>query len=343
VQTAIGAVLAWVVATAVLPEEQPIFASIAAVISLGAAFGQRGRRTVELVGGVVLGIGVAELIVAAIGTGPLQIGLLVLLAMSAAVLLGGGALLISEAAISAILLASLEPSSGASPDRFLEALIGGGVALLISFLLFPPNPVVMVERAARSLLDELCRLLDEIAEALEEGDADRAGRALVAARAFDERLEAMGETLDAGRETATYSPARRRARGAIADYQRTMRQVEYAARNVRVLARVGLRLVRHGGAAPARVVEAVRDLAQAVRALAAQLDAPGGRRETERLARQADGHAIEILAERTDLEVSEVVGQVRSTAADLVRASRLDRDPARLAIDSSTEELLRGE
>lgn len=120
-QTAIGAVAAWAIAVALLPEKTPIFASIAVVIALGGTFGQRGRRTVELVAGVVLGIGAAELIVSAIGTGAPQIGLLVVLAMTGAVLLGGGQLLVSEAAIAAILLASLEPSGDAPPATPLRS------------------------------------------------------------------------------------------------------------------------------------------------------------------------------------------------------------------------------
>ena len=40
-----------------------MFASIAAVIALGATYGQRSERAVELIGGVVVGIGVADLLV----------------------------------------------------------------------------------------------------------------------------------------------------------------------------------------------------------------------------------------------------------------------------------------
>src|SRR5919106_2041553 len=140
-QTAGAAVAAWYLATLLVSEEQPVFAAIAAVVSLGATYGQRPERAVELVGGVVLGIGLADLLVGAIGSGPLQLGLLVMLAMGAAVLLGGGPLLVTEAAVSATLLVLLEPSSTALPSsRLIEALAGGGVALAVSALAFPPNP-----------------------------------------------------------------------------------------------------------------------------------------------------------------------------------------------------------
>jgi hypothetical protein len=129
-QTAAAAVGSWYLAKLLLPEEQPVFASIAAVIALGATYGQRSERALELIGGVVLGIGVADLLVRAIGTGPAQIGVMVLLAMSAAVVLGGGPVLVTEAAVSAILLVVLEPTtSGLAGSRVAEALVGAGLGL----------------------------------------------------------------------------------------------------------------------------------------------------------------------------------------------------------------------
>src|SRR4051794_41514138 len=106
-QTALAATTAWYAAVLLLPDGRPSFASIAAVICLGASYGQRGQRALQLVAGVMLGICVATVLVALIGTGLLQMGLLVVLAMTAATLLGGGELLTGEAAVSAILLVSL--------------------------------------------------------------------------------------------------------------------------------------------------------------------------------------------------------------------------------------------
>src|SRR5687768_4116833 len=65
-QTAAAAVAAWYLAKLLLPSQEPVFASVAAVIALGATYGQRPERAIELIGGVVLGIGVADLIIYAI-------------------------------------------------------------------------------------------------------------------------------------------------------------------------------------------------------------------------------------------------------------------------------------
>ena len=50
VQTAVAAVAAWLLAVALLPADRPAFASIAAIIVLGAAYGRRRRNAVELLG-----------------------------------------------------------------------------------------------------------------------------------------------------------------------------------------------------------------------------------------------------------------------------------------------------
>ena len=102
-QTAVAASLAWFLASAVLGHGQPFFAAIAAVISTGVVVGREGRRAVELVFGVACGLAVADLLVVLIGTGTVQIGIVVALAMALAWLLGGGPALVTEAGVSALL------------------------------------------------------------------------------------------------------------------------------------------------------------------------------------------------------------------------------------------------
>src|SRR3954464_11737886 len=187
-QTAMAAMAAWGLATLALPDGRPSFASIAAVICLGASYGQRGSKALQLVAGVVLGICVASALVALIGAGSLQIGLMVVLAMSAAVLLGGGELLTAEAAVGAILLVSLDPNTNDASftlNRILEGLIGGGVALAVTSLFFPPDPMLHVGRAAQDVFAGLGAALERLAGAIAQRDPNEAGQALVAARGLD--------------------------------------------------------------------------------------------------------------------------------------------------------------
>ncbi len=340
VQNATAAVLAWSLAMVLLPDPRPAFASIAAVIAVGATHGQRAGRALQLVGGVVLGITVATLLISVIGTGPWQIGILVVLAMTAAVAVGGGELLVVESAVSAILIVALDPGAndGFSPNRILEGAIGGGVALIVSSLLFPPDPALAPGRAAQAMFVELGRALERIAGALEGRDAGAAERALDDARGIDDLIRSVEAEVTTGRETARYTPPRRASRTVLDRYARSIPQVDYAVRNTRVLARHVVSLVREDEPVPAGLPAAVRDLSHAVWELAASYDAPSHAEPARRLAVQAAAGAAAIPEASTDLVL--VRGQVRSAAADLVRAAEAITGEADPLEGRPTEELL---
>jgi uncharacterized membrane protein YgaE (UPF0421/DUF939 family) len=343
-QTAVAAVGSWYLAKLLLPEEQPVFASIAAVIALGATYGQRSERAIELIGGVVLGIGVADLLVRAIGTGPAQIGLMVLLAMSAAVILGGGPMLVTEAAVSAILLVVLEPtSSGLAGSRVIQALVGGGVALGVSALAFPPDPLLLVRRSIQGVFGSLGGALEEISAALAGRDTSRAEAALRSAREIDDGVRALDEALALGRETARFSLARRSSRAELDRFERGGRHVDFAVRNTRVLARHVVRYLRSGREAPPELAEAMHELSVAVWALAADLDDPARDGRQVRIhASRATARAIESFESDRDrdLGLAEIAAQVRSTAIDLVRAAEAGGSVAAPPAETPTEELL---
>ena len=323
-QTAVAASLAWTLASVVLGHERPFFAAIAAVISLGVAVGKEGRRAAELVFGVACGLAVADLIVMAIGTGPVQIAVVVALAMGAAVLINGGTLIVTEAGVTALFTVMLDPStSGTSPERFVDALVGSGVALAISALL-PNSPRHIVERAAHPIFGELAAVLEETKAALLAGDLGMAERALDRARTLDERVGELREALDAGYGTVRLSPPRRRHLGHLGYYATAANQLDLAVRNTRVLARAAVSMTREEKPAPERLAETISDLARAVEALGAYLEQPDHPLHTRHLALRAAEDATAVLEERHDLETSVLVGQIRSTAVDLLRASGMD-------------------
>src|SRR5450755_2421308 len=218
-QTAVAAVGAWYAAALLGVEHRPAFASIAAVISLGAAFGERRQRAVQLIAGVMLGIVLADLLVRAIGTGLPQIGLLVVLAMLAAVVLGGSELLVTEAAVSAILVSTL---SSTPEVRLLDVLIGGGVALTVHTLVFPPDPVSSVARATSTVFSELGAILRDAAGALAVGDSRPAEAAAQAAENVESHLAELTQAVLTASDTARWAPLRRRSRPELGRYARTM-------------------------------------------------------------------------------------------------------------------------
>ncbi|WP_420541855.1 FUSC family protein [Rubrobacter calidifluminis] len=335
IQTAAAASISYFIATYILGNTQAFFAPVAAVVSLGITLGQRGRRAVELTLGVAVGLVVADLLVLAIGVGAAQIGVVVALAMVAAMFFGERNILVNQAAISAILVVVLQPpQSGFTPSRLVDALVGGAVALAIHYLL-PVDPERMVERRAHPIFDELVSVLREIATALAEGDRERAEKALTRSRWLDDQIRGLDEALAAGSDTARLSPTRRRALHHLRLYATAATRIELAVINTRVLARGATNALRRGDEIPPLLPDAVLDLAQSVRALEHFLDEPGPPDEARRYALEAATKATRILKERHNLAISVLVGQIRSSAVDLLRSTGMNQEEALRALEEA--------
>jgi hypothetical protein len=92
--------------------------------------------------------------------------------------------------------------------------------------------------------------------------------------------------------------------------------------------------------APDGLPEAVRELSQAVWTLAAAYDDPSRADEARGLARGAAARAREVFEREPDLALTAIVTQVRSLAADLMRAGELLDGSAEPSDERPTEELL---
>jgi uncharacterized membrane protein YgaE (UPF0421/DUF939 family) len=328
-QVGIAAGVAWVIATEVFGHAQPFFAPVSAIITLGLTISQRGRRAVEVAIGVALGIAVGDLLVLGIGVGAAQLALVVMLATAIAIFLGSGQMLATQAAVSAALVATLQPpTEGVTFARFLDALVGGTVALVVNALLLPADPIRIIRGAARPLLEELAATLEDIAVAIVERDRSLADAALVRARRIDELSDLFAEAVGVARETTVYAPLRRRSRGRVDDYAGAATRIDLAVRNIRVLARGTIRAIRLDENVPPAVADAVRELAAAVGAFSGSLEDPARATEVREHALRAAATATQVLENTGNLSVSVIVGQVRSTATDLLQGTGMTHDEA---------------
>lgn len=339
-ETAAAAVIAWYLAKLLLGGRETAFAPIAAVICLGATIGQQRERALELTGGVVLGVLIADLLVRLLGSGPLQVGVMVVLAMSAAVLVGGGAMFMTETGVSAIIIgSSAAPTVGIVPVRPIEALIGGGVALAVHALVFPPDPLLHVARAANGVFSALGRALEEVAAALRTGDAARSAHALDSAPDEGDVRE-LEQALSLGWEIARSAPVRRGARATLQRREEISRHLDYVVRTTRLLARDTFRFTRSDGSPAPDLADAVDDLAQANWALAAVFDDPTARDEPRRFASRAAARATEASVRHADLALIQIAGHVRSAAVDLARAAEAAAPEEDRRDEPTTDELL---
>ncbi|HWI21383.1 MAG TPA: FUSC family protein [Baekduia sp.] len=331
-QGAVAATLAWWLATEILGHSQPFFAPLSALIAIGMSHRHRTRRTAELVLGVAIGIGIADLLVAGIGVGTWQLFLILVLATGVAVLIGPGRTFVSQAAVSAMLVATVQPpGSGLAGERFIDALLGGGIALLVAVVL-PANPVRAVDRAAHHVLDELAAVLDLLAEALRDVDRDLARRALERARALDEEERGWREAVDTGSEIVRTTPAYRGTRDVLEAHAVASAQMDLAQRNIRVLARAVVRAIDVEDNVPHSLADSLETLGRAFRFLSDDLARSEHGAEARSAALAASTSATEALGKNASLSTSMIVGQIRSTTVDLMRGLGEEGSAARAAV-----------
>jgi uncharacterized membrane protein YgaE (UPF0421/DUF939 family) len=252
----------------------------------------------------------------------------------AATLVGGGALLASQAGASAVLVATLQPPEGGVDfGRALDALIGAGIALLVSSLLLPVNPLRLLKASAAPVLDRLESALEQIAEALTSRRPEPADAALLGVARADGANDQLLSTLGAAGEAAVMSPQRRGALGGLDRYAVAAGELARMIGNVRALARGAMRAIDLDDSVPPEAIQAVEELAAGVRSLRDYLDG-GDTDRTRECAQRAAALANAVLEATGNLSAVHIVGQIRLAAVDLLRAAAIDRADA--------QELVRG-
>jgi uncharacterized membrane protein YgaE (UPF0421/DUF939 family) len=327
-QAGVAAALAWFVAHDIIGRPAPFFAPIAAVITLASSVGQRLRRTTELVIGVAIGIGVGDALILVIGTGPWQIGLVVVLAILVATAVGGGTPLVVQSASSAVLVATLTSATGLPWTRFLDALVGGAVGLLVMTVLLPLNPLTVVRRAVDPALTALTDGLHQVATGLADGDREAIQDALAKLRSAETTFAGASAAVTAARENVAFAPARWRTRGPLSQYVEGADQITYALRNVRALTRRADTALGDSESIPPMLPTAIHLLGDAVELLKSEWAKGVEPIATRERALRAVREAWQAYGEGVGFSGGVVVAQIRTTVADLLRATGVDHAEA---------------
>lgn len=326
-QCAVAAAVAWLAAVELLNHSRPFLAPVAAVVCLGVSYGQRLRRVVEVTVGVAVGVGVADLFISWVGTGLWQIALIVAVAMSTAVLLDAGNIMVTQAAVQSVIVAILLPVPEAGFNRWLDALVGGAVALIAATVV-PQAPLRRPREQASRIVTDLGRLLRAAADSVEEGNVAEADRTLRDARATESALDDLRSAAREGLDVVRSSPLRRRHGAALRKMAELVVPLDRAMRNTRVLVRRLVTATRAGEVIPhsyLALVDRVADSADLIAHEMAEGRLPVAAREP--LADVAQQTAIQTL--HGGLSAAVVLGQVRSIVVDLLQLTGLSADEAR--------------
>ncbi|MGO4597894.1 FUSC family protein [Terrabacter sp. 2RAF25] len=330
VQSAVAAGVAWWFATDVVGHRSPFFAPIVAVVCLGMSYGQRLRRVFEVAIGVAVGVFTADVFVHVAGSGPWQISAVVLVSMAFATLLHGGAVIVTQSAVQGIVIAALVASPGQALNRWTDALIGGGIALVAATVV-PQAPLRRPRVAAAEAVRKIGELLRRAAASARDGDVESAAEVLASARATESLLRELRSAADEGLSVLTSSPFKRQHAEGVRKMVDLVEPLDRAMRSTRVLVRRVTIAVGRGEPLPPGYVELILELAAATDVVGRALS-ENASPEIGRPAMLSVARGTAALPRTSSLATETVLAQIRSTVVDLLQVTGLDVDQAIAAV-----------
>ncbi|WP_226913349.1 FUSC family protein [Gephyromycinifex aptenodytis] len=332
-QCSISAAIAWYIARDVLHHPQPFFAPVAALVALGQSYGQRIQRVLQIVVGVAIGVLVGDLIVAALGSGYAQMVFIIAAAMVLATLLDAGVLTTTQAGVQSAIVTILVASPGMAFSRWIEAVVGGIVALLAATIT-PATPLRRPRQHTAGIVAEMGAVFAATATSLRSGDLALAEQTLARARQTERSLATLESLADEGLSVIRSSPFRRGHLPAVQAIADLLEPLDRSIRNLRVLVRRAAIALRHGEVVPKAYIDMVAELGEIAQAMAGDLD--------QRTLPNGVQPALFELAERTtyvdshpSLSSEVIRAQVRSIILDLLMVTGLSHDEAFASIPSS--------
>jgi uncharacterized membrane protein YgaE (UPF0421/DUF939 family) len=278
-QTAVAAGLAYYVAHSLVGHVQPFFAPIATTVSMSTSTDLRAQRAVQLVAGALLGIATGAGVAALLGTGPAALGVAVFVSLCVALAIGRGfiaqgALFFNQAAVAAILILTLHTSAEGA-GRLIDALIGGGIALVFSLLLFPADPDPVLRRASQSVFAACERELRWLDDFLARPVTGGQGWLLSAAQRIGQAVDEFDRARATAREIVRLAPGRRSAKTAVARAEQSAADFVTLASAVLTIGSLAVAAFEDGEPLPAELRETIAALRVAL-ATAAEGGVPGG-------------------------------------------------------------------
>ncbi|WP_270887891.1 FUSC family protein [Pedococcus sp. 5OH_020] len=326
VQCGLGAATAWWVANDLLHHPRPFFAPVTAIISLGMSFGQRLRRVTEVMIGVAVGVFIGDAFVHFFGSGLWQIVVVVVLAMSVAALLGAGLLLTTQAGVQSVIVTTLIADPGQSFTRWLDAVVGGVVALLFT-LVVPAAPLRRPRQQASLVVQEISAILTDTARALRTADSDLASATLARARQSESMLAEARALSAEGIAVVRLSPFRRRHLPGVQAIADLLEPLDRAIRNLRVLVRRAAIATWRDEPVPTAYLRLLDSLAETTHDIARELAERRLPTNAQRGLQQI-GELSAVIDHSAGLSGEVMRAQIRSMVVDLLMLTGLPHDEA---------------
>ena len=262
VKTAVASGFSWFVTANLLGNQIPVFAPLAAVLTVQVTIWQSVSRGLQRVAGVMVGVLVASAFahVAGIHAWSIAVVIFVSLLLGRAMRLGTQGSI--QVPISALLVLVLGATTGGyGIDRVVDTAIGAACGILVNLAVFPRIHLGEANARVRSLAEGLGSLVRGVAAWVDRaeaatgtspenpaptsplGDAAAApppedpDSLLVAARLLSDRVTAAARAVGNAEESWRWHPAGRRQRQAVENLHAAIPVLEMVERQVRGIAR----------------------------------------------------------------------------------------------------------
>lgn len=332
-QSAIGAALAYLIASELFDRSHPLFAPIAAWVCLGFKADRVPRKVAELGVGATVGVFIGELLSTHLQVGWWQIGLTLFIAALVGRSLDKGDLTTIQAGVNAVVVMSmswLEAVQGGVTGRWIDALVGAGIAFIIAVVL-PRNPSARPRRYARSALAEYATLLNLVGRGLRTADIEVLNDAHPQRHALAEVVIAWEETLATARGVVALNPGLWRHRVDVDELSRLFRLMQRSQRSSYMLARQGQSMAEEVGAMP-EIGDMLLDVSTAVHALGGSVGQWERPEQARALLVDIAGRAAPSHIEGGDWRPVALMSLLRAIIVDLLQMTGLSRDEARDAL-----------
>ncbi len=239
-KAAIATAIAWELAEALPGKSPPVFAPLAAMLTIQVTAFESLRSAVQRTSGVVAGVLLAYAFSRFVGLHWWSIALVIFAAMALGQALALGISGSTQVPVSALLVLGLGATTTSyAYARVLETLLGAVIGVIVSVVLVPPLHLRDSGRAVRRLAEGQAELLETIADDLRSGawPSPVAGRRLAVARGLTGDLARAQEAVERVGDSVRLNPRARRARPAARLYRREVDALSHIQVQVRGIAR----------------------------------------------------------------------------------------------------------
>jgi uncharacterized membrane protein YgaE (UPF0421/DUF939 family) len=330
VQTAAAAGLAWFIAADLIGNNFPVFAPLAAVLTVQVTVWDSVSRGLQRALGVIVGVLVAYLLARLLGIHVWSVALVVFVSWVAGQVLRLGQQGAVQVPVSALLVLVLGASTSEyALDRVVDTSLGAVVGILVSLISVPRTHLPEACAGLTDLATDTARVLRDLASAVMTPEADFAGPS-ARARQLDNKTRTVAlmvqQTLTATRWSPTGYRDRPSAERLVAAVK-TFARVERSARGI-------ARVLADAAAGPRGAPELAVSLADLLRSVADEVE------EWADDVTNGEGTGQLTSASKVSGEYQDVLQAARSTGVDRETAAVADAvaiDGMRISVDLRAE------